>query len=64
MGEDDGDVRQVQSRGGDVEDGHHGLGAADADAVQTHAEEHDQPDGVDGRMGEGVDGAEETAADE
>ncbi|KAI9863539.1 MAG: hypothetical protein M1824_000219 [Vezdaea acicularis] len=57
--DDDGDVGEVEGRGGHVEDGDDGLGAADSDAVEGGGEGDDEPDGVDGRVRVRVDFAPE-----
>ena len=52
--DDDGDVAEVECRCGDTEDTHDSLRRSNADQVQAGAEGHDEPDGVDGGLGEGV----------
>jgi hypothetical protein len=56
---DDSDVADIQCRCCDIENGNDGQGAADADQVETTAEEDNEPDSVDGRVCELVDLAPE-----
>ena len=60
MCHDDGDVREIEGRCGDVEDGDHCLRGTNADTVEADAEEDDEPDGVDGSVSIGADSAPES----
>lgn len=53
--DDDGNVTYIKGGRGDIEDSNDGKGAADADEVQARAESYDEPDGVDGRVCQGID---------
>ena len=43
----DSNVRQIESRGRDVEDRYHRLCGANTNAIQTDAKENNEPNGVD-----------------
>lgn len=59
MRNDDGDVAEIESRRGDVEDGDDRQGAADSNEVEAATEGDDEPDCVHRRLRVGVDLAPE-----
>jgi hypothetical protein len=52
--DNDGNVADVERWGGNVENAQDGKSTADTDQVEATAEDHDEPDGVDGRVGDVV----------
>jgi hypothetical protein len=55
VGHDDGDVAYIQCRGGDVEYCDNSERAADADEVETAAENDDEPDSIYRGVGQRID---------
>jgi len=62
MCDDDGNVADVERRGGDVEDGNNRQRAPDPDQVETAAEGYHEPYSVHGRSSDAVDLAPETVS--
>lgn len=56
----DGDVADVECGCSDVEDAQDSQGTADTDQIQAAAEDDDEPDGIDGRVGDIVYSCPET----
>lgn len=59
VGEDHGDIGEVEGRGGDAEDGGGSLRRPDGDAGQADAEEDNEPNGVERGLRSGIDAGEE-----
>ncbi len=56
---DDGDVREIHGGSCDAEDAEDGFCGAERDEVEAAAENHDEPDGVEGGVGVRVHAAED-----
>jgi hypothetical protein len=52
--EDDSDVRQIQCGSGDVENGDHSFSGTNANAHERATKGYNQPDRVDGRVGDSI----------
>ena len=46
----DSDVREIERRGRDIEDGHNRLGGTNPDQIEADTEDDNEPNGIDRRM--------------